>query len=226
MLQKPKFRKFENPEFIAYFADVLELLNRFNNPTLAPFVAPLAAEYAELDNSFQIERGNMLTRDVQATDKRRDKAITGIKKAADAYRRYFDETVADAAERILRSINKYGKNIARLSYQKETAVLTNLIADWTNTPELAAALTTLNLDDWKNELETANTLFKSVYIDHVQDEAAKDFTPVTKLLPDAIKAYESLAAILNGFVVMDATTYEPIVKEINELVNKYDLLVA
>jgi hypothetical protein len=219
-LKTPTFKSYDSARFYAFYKNLLELLERINEPTLADHVAPLQAMRTLLDEGYKLDQSNLLTAAIKNSDVRRDDAAIGIRKCVEGHAVHFNAAKRAAAELLLRNINKYG-NVARLPYAEESAAVDSMLKDW-DTPELNAALITLGIADWRTELKQAQESFDNLYLDRVQSEALKTALPISKLRPDAIKTYQTFTLILSAFEKITPATYTPIVNQINELVKKYD----
>jgi hypothetical protein len=226
MVKQPKFSKYDNVTFVAYITDFLALTNRINNETLNPHLVELTNHKIEMEKALNAERGNLLTEDIGNLDKERDKALAGIRKYVDSLTLYFDEKVVNAAVLLLRSIDKHGSNLTKLSYLKETRVIDSILEDWEKSAELSAAVEVLPLlGNWKANLAEHNKSFSDVYLNRVQSESAKDLTPLSKLIPDVKTTYNNLMILVGAFYQLDKVTFTPFVNDLNELITKYDTMV-
>ena len=220
-MKSVNLNKLSNAEFVAYMADVVTLYNRIPQPTLAPFVADLTTALIDLDAAYQIERANILTQEVQELDERRDYAIRGIKRVLEGYLLHFDEPTKRAADLLLRSMNKYNRRIDKLNYKEQTAAVKSLINDWTNDVTLSDSITLLNLLPWQQELATANTDFNTIYMDRVQDDAAKQVVPVSRQREPVGELYNNLERKTVAYHEIDPTTYNELITGLEELIEKY-----
>jgi hypothetical protein len=224
MLPTIRITKLSNGEYVAFLTDAVALFNRTLQATLTPFVTPLSDALTDLDKAYKFEQGNLLTKDIQAVDNRRDEAIKGIKNTANSYLHYFDESVRSAAALLIRSMDKYNKRIDRLNYQEETATVKSLLNDWANDTTLSDAITTLNFQAWQQELADANTIFGTIYLDRVEDEAAKTLVPVSKQRETVTPLYKNLERKLTAYCEIDTATYLPLMNALGELIDKYNAL--
>jgi hypothetical protein len=219
-----RITKLSNGEYVAFVSDVVALFNRVPQATLTPFLTPLSDALVDLEKSYKLEQGNLLTKEIQTVDNRRDDAIKGIKKTASGYLYYFDAAMRSAAELIIRSLNKYNKNIDKMNYQEQTATVTSLLSDWANDTTLSNAIATLNFQAWQQELAAANTAFGSLYLDRIEDEAAKNLVPVSKQREAVSLIYKNLERKLTAYGEIDAATYLSLVNGLDGLIDKYNAL--
>lgn len=225
MISEPKLKTYRNSEFIAFINDTLGLLTRANIAALSSPQANLQTAYDDLETSFKVSQGSLLTASVQELDARRDAAIRGINQAAKAYSFHYDEATQSAAVAVTKAISKYGTRIAQLNYQAQTATLKSLVKDFENDADLTAALTSLNLTAWVAELKNANTDFEAKYLDRVTDKANKKTTPVSEHRPAAIAAYDTMVQhIQANNILSPSTALTELIGQLNELVLKYNVL--
>jgi hypothetical protein len=153
--------KLRNAEFLQFSKDVMGIITL--NNTLALQVGNQYVAFQNITNEietlFVTDQGNDTTPIIQALDARRDAAIKGITLMANAMVYHFDPAIKAAAIAISDNLRLYGGGIARQNYMAETASINNIIADWNTKPNLTAAITLLQLNAWKTELQNANTEF-------------------------------------------------------------------
>lgn len=224
MLPVIRISKLTNGEYVGFITDVVELFNRNPQTALIPFVTPLSEALSELDRAYKVEQANLLTKEIIKIDYRRDEAIRGIKNTATGYLHYFEEGVRTASELIIGSMNKYSKRIDKLNYQEETTAVASLLNDWADDANLSEALAKLNFQAWKDELADANTEFKKVYLDRVEDESAKTIVAVYKQRETVTPDYKNLERKLIAYCEIDEARYLPLKNVLAELINKYNML--
>lgn len=225
MISTPNLRRYRNSEFIAFFNDVIRLVQEVNIAALATPLSGLQNVYNDLDTSFQVSQGNLMTNTIQTLDARRDAAIKGIRGVAKSYQNHFETASTDAAALILQAIDKYGRQISELNYQAQTASMKGLIKDIENDADLTTALTTLNLTTWFTEMKIANEAFEQKYLERVTDNAAKKVVPVSKHRPIAVQEYETLVKYIEANEVLNPSEeLTTLKKSLEELINKYNAL--
>jgi hypothetical protein len=228
MLKNSRLAVYRNSEVLAFASNVLDVLTARNLAYLSTVQAALQTAHDDMSTAFKKESGSIITEDLKALDKRRDDAIRGIILVARGYEYHFDEATRKAAVAVLRSIRKYSKNVATLSYQAETSTIKNIIADWTNNADLTAAVTLLGLTAWQTELETANNAFDQTYVSRSQSDAQKSLqAPVSELRKPVEDAYQTVGNHLTANLVINPSQdLTETVAEVNALVDKYNLAVA
>lgn len=171
-LELPRLR---NSEYFQFMTDTLAVVSA-NNPValnVRPSFDALTAELAEIDTLYQQAQGSVITPKIEQADMRRDRALNGINNIVNGFVYHFDVSFSEPALLLQASISKYGSNIISQSLIAETSIITNLVGDWKNTPELDAAINKLNLKELSNELELANKQFNQLYMERNAEIAGK-----------------------------------------------------
>ena len=121
-------------------------------------------------------------------------------------------------------IQAYQLGIQLQNYQAETATLNSLIGDWENKPELVAALTTLGLTDWKEELKNTNNTFNTKYILRTQEYGAASPENIKSKREEANAVYYELRNFIVAYATINATNplYTKTVNELNALITQYN----
>ena len=222
--------KMRNDQFIQFQTDILTTVGS-NDPVklmIKAWYDNLSAEMAEIDKLYKVPQGSVLTPEIEKADIRRDRAFSGINNVVSGYIFHFDPTFATAATLLQASIDKYGTGIAAQSLIAETTIITNLVGDWKNTPDLQAAITKLSLVAWSDELDAANKAFNQLYIQRNKETAGSTQslderrTTVTNdlyyKLRDKLLAYGNVNEFINPW----AQT----INEWNNLIVSYNQLIA
>ncbi|MBF6654590.1 DUF6261 family protein [Flavobacterium columnare] len=163
-------------------------------------------------------------------DKRRDDCINGLFYVVQGYEYHFEETLRVAAQKLATNLRFYGSGISRLNYQAETATLTNIINDWETKPELIAALTTLNLTAWKDEMKKQNNAFNTVYLDRTQEYGNATPENLISKRNEANTVYYALRDRITAFhTLIEAPAISPYatsINQLNALIDQYNNLIV
>lgn len=225
-----------NDEFVQFSSDILTLCEKHDPKSLrivVPFTAfqTLSAEAAKLLN---FDTGSSFTVEVNAADFRRDEAIKGIGLYFESFTHHFNADTKKSAEILYKHLLTYGSGaaIANKNNLAETAVLTSIISDWTTKPALAVALKTLNIENWRDELNTANLAFNQTFISRSEEDKKptdgkfrvkrKEATTLWQKLRDGIEARIALAEEDK----LDTAPYINLVGSLNSVIAKYNLILA
>jgi len=224
MLKSPKFGFYKNPLFYTFISNSLALFKTYKIPALKS----LTTDYDEMGKSFQKEVRSMKTQSLKELDKRRDDAIRGMTALVKSYRFHFDPAKNQAGNLLEQSIYKYARSIAKLSYQEETAVLTNLLTDWNQDTALGQAIKVLDLADWKTELETANQEFNHVYLARNKEKAHQESIASVSEIREEVEAnYQMLTQHLHAHAILNPSeNLTALIAELNMLIEKYNTEVS
>ena len=219
-----------NSEFAQFMTDALELVRR-NDPTalqVQDAYDALKAENDQLADLLKPLQGSALTAAIEAADDRRDVAISGINQVVNGYTVHYDPTLRNHALTLQRHLAGFGgAGLARENYQSETAGVSSLVTDWTNKPELVAALTALNLTAWRDELAQANQAFNDLYLNRTEASSTANPAGVRDLRNRMTPLYYQLRDLLASYHVIQrgAEPYATVVRQINTLIEQYNTLL-
>ncbi|WP_417800115.1 DUF6261 family protein [Tenacibaculum sp.] len=227
-MNNPYLNQYRNGEYLQYMKDILQLVNlqdidalALTNPT-----NELTTLVNRIDSLYQQVQGNSLTQEIIALDTRRDKAITGIKTLVSAYVNHFNEATVNAANALLTTINTYGTDIARKSYQEQTAILDSIRKDFETESELIQAISLLKITPWLTELKDANTEFSTKYIEHIGEPATTPENNIEELRIETTLAYRKLVLHIEAHATLSGNKrYPALINEINLLTKQYNLAV-
>ncbi len=219
-----------NPEFLQFLKDCSSIVL-----TNDPAALKVTDQYNSvqivrktLEELFMPERSNPNTEDIIALDLRRDKAINGITAYAQSLTYHFDATTNVAATVLANYFSGYGSGIARENYTSETAILTNIVTDLTNKPNLSAAVATLQLIDWVTELDTANQAFNQKYLARTQEAATASTDTMKAKRLEAANAYYDLRNNLDAYftITKGAEPFATTINQLNALIDQYNKLIT
>jgi hypothetical protein len=229
MIEKIKNPRLRISESIQFFNDVLTVCKNSNPAELniANQWAELNKSYKLLSESFKKEQGSVLTADLVTLDYRRDQAVICLRKLADGYRNHHDEAKKKAGKLLVVTIDKYGKAIARMNYQAETSVLTNLATDLKDDAKNAAAVKLLGLGDTVTEMVTANTLFNNIFIERVGEAAAKDIASASDMVDECKEKFATLVTHIEANQTLTPSEgLSTLIKQMNSLIEKFNTMFA
>lgn len=225
----PYLNRYRNAEFLQYMKDVVKLVNLQDVDTLKLTVPRdvLHNTTLEIEEVYLQVQGSTITKEIIALDTRRDKAFMGIKTVAAGFAYHYKEELVNASQRIINTIQVYGTDITRKSYQEETAIVDSFLDDLTTNPILIAAVSTLNLQEMVTELQTANTTFSQKYIERVGETAANTNASITELRVKTTEAYRSLVGHIEAHnTLTDIEVYRNLLSELDVLTKQYNLVIS
>ncbi|MBW8358375.1 MAG: hypothetical protein K0M63_01080 [Weeksellaceae bacterium] len=222
--------KLRNAEYLQYMKDFAGIIN-LNAPATLQIAAKLTAfttETAELEGLFKKALANDRTRVILQLDERRDNAINGIAAFLQGYAYHYEADKKQNAEKLLTNMAMYGSGIARQNYQSETATLNNMLNDFANKPELAAAVTAFSLQPWLSELQDANTQFNDEYLTRTQEYGAANPETIKSKREEVNETYYALRDridALHTLVETPPSPYTTVINQLNALTDQYNALL-
>jgi len=227
MLKTARLQRYRNDQHIQFNNDLDQIITD-SDPVILNVKQQhddLKEGNAEMEAVYKTLKASELTDKITAEDDVRDNLIAGIEKLADGFTHHFETDHTDAAKLILMHTGKYGTTIARLKYQAETTALNDLIDSSKNDSKLNAAVSLLSLNQWFVKLEESNNRFKNLFMVRVKDNAEKPDAKLKDLRKESIVQYKELAKHLESHaVVTPSALYTKVIKEINQLIDKYNMM--
>ena len=101
-----------------------------------------------------------------------------------------------------------------------------IVNDWETKPELAAAITSLGLTSWVDELKTANKLYEQKYLERTQAYGNANPDTLKAKRDETMVAYYELRKFIDAnSVVNSGAAYEKLIGELNALIDQYNELL-
>ncbi|MFZ4796238.1 MAG: DUF6261 family protein [Bacteroidia bacterium] len=222
-------------EFIQEGKDVLQIMADAN-PTTLLFKKQYDAHklvFDEIDDVYKLSLSNPLTTSLIAIDTKRDNIFMGICFIADGHYKSWEPAVVANAKLVIDSIDVFGREIVKENYQSESADIKSLIDSWESNANILAALTALNLNNWKAELKSTNELFMKTYTDRAITDGETDaLATIKQLRLKANTTWVKLENVLNGKIeefeddATKAPLYHALANSLNAVFDKYNTLIS
>jgi hypothetical protein len=216
-----------NEEHFEFSTEFKDLVIRFTPAQLGVsdlFNGMYLPKYALEDEAFLFIRKSSLTVKLSEYDFRRDQSVIGITHVVNGFTHHFRPEIADAAARIHIILDSYG-NIARKSYDKETADITSLVQELRG--PYAHDVEILNLREWLDELDTTNQEFDSMRKERYTESAEKPEVRMKNVRVDIDKVYRMIVGQINTRIAIEGEDkYLPFVKELNLRIDHYKSRIA
>lgn len=230
MIDSINLQSLRNADFIQFNANTLGIVQR-NNPEALHVQEQydlLVLENNIILNLFKTDVANPITDTINTADVRRGDAFNGINTVLLGFTYHFDVTIKQQATLLHSHLASYGTGIARLNYQSKTLTIKSIVSDWTNNTELGDAITLLKLENWKIELEQANSNFDSLYLDRTQNMATASPDTMKAKRLDAINAFYDLRNNINAQFTINKgkDPFAKVTNELNALISQYNILLA
>ncbi|AHW61484.1 hypothetical protein SAMN05444285_11457 [Draconibacterium orientale] len=220
--------KLRNGEYFQFMSDFKGLL-----VALTPAAIHSEAEFAEfdarltkLDDELRVDQGSVLTEQLQSIDQARDNIWRAIDMRINATMLCGIYQEVEAAKLLRRLFDLYG-DVRRVTYNEETAGLTNLIGDLTK-PENTDIVTACQLDTWVNHLKQANIAFKAKQNERDTVLANKNSGNAKAVRLEIDPLYELLVERVNALVSLNMQTpeIENFIKELNQKIKTFENTIA
>ncbi|WP_340114997.1 DUF6261 family protein [Maribellus mangrovi] len=220
--------KLRNGEYFQFMSDFKSLLE-----ALGPQAIHSEAEFADfdtalvkLDDELRVDKGSVLTEELQNIDNDRDKVWRAIDMRIDATLLCTITEEVEAAKRLRRVFDLYG-DVRRISYNEETAALSNLLGDLEQ-EENNAFLATCGLGEWVNRLNSLNVAFKAKQNERDTELANKNSGNAKAVRIEIDPLYELMVERVNAMVSLNMQTpeIENFVKELNQKIETLENTLA
>jgi predicted Zn-dependent protease len=218
-----------NGEHVAYHEESLEQLNQSDPATLGvseqtgTYSAALDEEKSELD----VFSASELSPESAKLDKRRDKAYSAFKAFLKVCANDADESVNEAAERLLFIVRKSAIEVGdplRLGLAKATTAINSLLR---NLEPLRADIELTGATNRLNELVATNRSFEELQIERNFEKAGKRSGNVKAARAVTDTAYNSVVERINAQVLLQGgNTFDAFIKAQNAIIEKYNNVVA
>ena len=179
-----------------------------------------------LDSSLRVEKGSSKSAKVHELDKLRDKTWRAIKKRVDATTDSPVEEEVSSAKMVRRVISLYG-NIRKMSYNEESAAISNLVDDLQNETN-ATHVEQIGITAWVTFLKEQNQAFQEVFDQRNTELAKRQNGDVrsARLVIDPL--YKQMIDRINATITLDmaAEGVESFVNQLNEKIKYYQLQLS
>lgn len=230
MIAKMDFKNLRNGEFMEFFSQLLTIIDDYGAEALGILqdYEALKTALEEASAVFIKERVNLKTQELEDLDSLRDDLLNGLITLVRGYS-YSPHPLVKQSSRLLEiQINLYGKGTARENYHFETQVISQVVKDLTEKPELAQAAERLHLTEWVQQLGQVNEEFFEKFLERTKAEAALPDETFTRLRAPIVKAFHQLRDRLGAFYTLQhgEAPYGNIANDIRALIDQYKRAVA
>jgi hypothetical protein len=175
-----------------------------------------------LEDLFKTPTGSPITAEMEELDFRRDEAVTGLSTVITGNIHHYLPEMKAAATALQNNLNLYGNGIQKENYQSETAIINNLINDWTTKPELQNAVDVLGIFDWSMQLKEINDLFDEKFMDRAQAYAAAPIETQRGKRLEVMNTYYDLRKHLDALaLITPSALYDTLISEANQVIDLY-----
>ena len=149
----------QNMEHLEFTNHVLNMAKTANLEKMNPLIAPLEAAYKAENEALNQPRALDGTADLVELDEERDRAFRMFQTMLDARKYEKSKDLVKTARAVQSIVDRY-PNLAEANYDKESAMIDNLIDDL-NGAEAKAWVTTLGLTEAIKRLDDGNKAFRA-----------------------------------------------------------------
>ncbi|MCE2996229.1 MAG: DUF6261 family protein [Cyclobacteriaceae bacterium] len=229
MIKKISIHRLRNAELLQFNRQLLEIVS-VHNPEELKISAQLQAHKNALsvtERAFKKENSSPLTEVLIDLDEKRDKLLIGISTCVDAFTNHFNEETRMAAQLLKDNLASFGTTIIRENYMRESALINKLVTDWRTKPEFSNCVAALNLNLWLKSLYDANEAFNTRYLERNKAMGSVNADVFKQKKQELIATYDKLIYRLNALNEIEdgAEPFTTVVQQINELIDKYHLLI-
>ena len=220
--------KLRNGEYFQFMSDFKSLL-----VALTPAAIHSETEFEEfeagltkLDDELRVDQGSVLTEELQNLDTDRDNTWRAIDMRINATLLCTIPEEMEAAKRLRRVVDLYG-DIRRVTYNEQTAGLTNLYGDLTKQKN-AGFVTTCGLDTWVTHLNELNIAFKDKQNERDTELANKNSGNAKAVRLEIDPLYQLMVERVNAMVSLNMQTpeIENFIVELNQKIKTLETTLA
>lgn len=218
--------RFRNGEHYKFQFDFAQLVAKYKAETLgvtslfAQYEQMLAREYAV----YEVIRKSDITDLLTDGDIVRDTTFNGLDDTIDGFCNHFDAAIRAAGQRLRIVLDQYG-TLTNLPYDVETAKLMKLIDELRL--NYADDVRTLGIDVWITALDNQNKAFDALKNKRTTHKADMPESNMKHERLEVDAAYRAIVKRINALAeVNGVTAYQPFIKELNQTIDNYTLLVA
>jgi hypothetical protein len=180
--------------------------------------------YDKADEALELIRKSATTEKLAEADAARDITFRGFSAAVFSAVNHFDAAKRDAARRVQVVLNHYG-NLARKSYDAETAALYNILQEFTGAN--AGDIALLGLNDWVVQLETENKAFSALMETRYNENARKTDLRMREVRNETDRIYRQMIERIEALALINGDeAYAPFVKDLNTRLERFADIIA
>lgn len=223
-IQTIKLARMRNNEHYQFMSEVDKAINKATPAALQlEGVYPdFAGGLARLNGSLLIDPGSVKTEEIATVDVGRDRTWSALNERVKSSLLSPIEAEVASAKAIKRIFDLYG-NVRSLSYNEESAAISNLIEDLEKSKN-ETHCNTLGITSWVAALKQQNLDFQSLIDSRNLELANKDSGDVKVLRDELDPIYQNIVKRINAQVTLEIATSatEAFIRELNQRIKYYN----
>lgn len=215
-----------NEEWFQFFTEFKAIVEQYYPGTLniEALFAVFVVLYADVDEAMEVIRKSATTEQIVEADNNRDVVFRGLSDAVKSAVSHFDPVKSEAARRLQIVLDQYG-NVARKSYDAETASIHNLVQEMNGAR--AADIALLGLGDWITRLDADNQTFEALKNIRYSEEEGKPAFRVNELRKKIDRNYRDTLDRIDASILLNGEAqYAAFVNAHNIRVDHYSNIIA
>jgi len=216
--------RMRNNEHYQFMSDVANAINKATPTALQidSVYTSFTDALARLNACLLVDQGSATTEEITAMDVVRDRTWSALNERVKSSLLSPIEAEVESAKVVKRIFDLYG-NVRTLSYNEETAAITNLIEDLEKNKN-AAHCTTLGITSWVAALKQQNIDFQALVDSRNVELANKESGDVKAIRDEIDPILQNIVKRINAQVTLEIGTAvtETFIKELNQRIKYYN----
>lgn len=172
--------------------------------------------FTSLEDAVHQSRKNEQTETILELDSKRDILLMNFITHCKIYQTHPDTAKSEAAKRSIIQIEAYGKNPQRRAYRDETAIIRNIVADFSQS-QPQQDITLIGAKEWLDLLAPLNEQFDVLHSNRTVQESEKELGKAKQAREEMQKQFDYLCKAITAMAfVKGETAYQPLANAINE----------
>ncbi|GIZ16167.1 DUF6261 family protein [Capnocytophaga catalasegens] len=160
------------------------------------------------------------TQSIQDLDAKRDALLVGFLAHCRAFTTFPEQEKSKAAQKLLATIEKYGKNIHNKPLQEETAIIYNLLKDFEETSH-QQAITAIGAEKWIQDLTKVNQEFAQLHNTRTQEQGEIVVGATKQARKELNEAFKHVVKSINALAYINGKDkYQSLANSLNEEIKR------
>ena len=162
---------------------------------------------------------------ISQQDAVRDSIFRGFSDTVKGLRNHFDSRTREHANRLWNVFLHYG-NIARKTLDAQTAATNDILREFER-PDIAEAISALNVADWRDRLDEENRKFHQLMMQRYSEQAALTTVRMRTARTETDRFYRAVTNQIDNQVLTGANdSAAAFVNELNAIIRRYKSILA